>query len=184
MAVATMNRLAIFRLVMSNNPFEGDWKPPAIKLPEDKTYLQPAKAFAHPGCWTQEELEERYWNRRFAREQTLSPREPIEFVPKYTPIVQMVIDAKRNVLSRIFPEAYPRMIHKTKWHRLFFGAIGVYGICWAIVNRVQYSQIPDRRFLYVSCGDLDVCEVDPVKAEDVNKYIEEKYLHRTSGHHH
>ena len=56
----------------------GEWKPKELKLPEDKVYLNPAKAFAHPGCWTREELEERYWERRFRQDQVLTKREPVQ----------------------------------------------------------------------------------------------------------
>ena len=57
---------------------EGVWKAKELKLPDDKIYLDPTKAFAHPGCWTREELEERYWTRRFQQDQFLTKREPVE----------------------------------------------------------------------------------------------------------
>merc|ERR1712226_280500 len=175
------------RTAMNRNHFEGEWVPPQIKLPEDKTYLKPAKAFAQPGCWTNEELEERYWTRRHIREQYISPREPIEFLPKYTPIIQMVVDAKRIVGNKLCPALYNYGIHGRRWHRIALLWLGAYSTIWFIVNRVQYSQIPDRRFMYINyLGNQRDFEIEEVKPEDVNKYIEEKYLHRTShgsGHH-
>ncbi|XP_063721430.1 uncharacterized protein LOC134848029 [Symsagittifera roscoffensis] len=168
----------------SMNPFEGEWKTPPVKLPEDKTYLQPAKAFVRTGCWTNEELEERYWNRRFEKDQYLSAREPVELMPRYTPIVQMFVDAQRSVMTRLMPKAYPKYIHKHKIHRLFVGLLAVYGTCFVIVNRVQYNMIPDRRFIYLRPGDHSKVEVPEVEPHEVNDYIEKTYLHRTKGHHH
>ena len=43
--------------------------------------------------------------------------------------------------------------------------------------------LPDRRYFYKKSAEAPswIQDVDPI---DVNEYIEKRYLHRTSGHHH